>query len=59
MTWSLMASTRPPRSNATTGVPQACASAAAMPKGSSHMAGHRTTAARAICSHRTALGIAV
>ena len=47
-----------PRRNATTGVPQACASAATIPNGSSHCAGQSTTAARAIASHSAVCGTA-
>ena len=53
---SAITSLSAPRLNATTGVPQACASAAAMPKGSSHWTGYRTTAAPAIAAHSDARG---
>ena len=44
VTPSTITSPSPPRLNATTGVPHACASAAASPKGSSHLAGYWLTA---------------
>ena len=53
---SAITSPSAPRLNATTGVPQACASAAAMPNGSSHWTGYKTTAARAIAAHSDARG---
>ena len=58
VTPSAITSPRPPRLNATTGVPHACASAAAIPKGSAHLAGNRTTAARAMAAHSDARGTA-
>ena len=58
VTPSAITSLSAPRLNATTGVPQACASAAAMPNGSSHADGHKTTAARAIAAHNDARGTA-
>ena len=52
----MITSPSPPRRNAITGVPQACASAAAIPKGSSQRAGNSTTAARAMACHSTVRG---
>ena len=56
VTPSTITSPSAPRRKATTGVPHACASAATIPNGSSHLAGHRTTAARAIASQRAVRG---
>ncbi len=56
VTPSMITSLSPPRRNATTGVPHACASAAAIPKGSSQRAGYSTTAAPAMASHSEARG---
>ena len=58
MTPSAITSLSPPRLNPTTGVPHACASAAAIPKGSSHRTGYSTTAARAMAAHTDGRGTA-
>ena len=50
VTPSTTTSSSAPLRNATTGVPQACASAATIPNGSSHIAGHSDDGARAIAS---------
>ena len=46
VTPSTITSLRAPRLNATTGVPHACASAAAIPKGRPHLAGNKTRTRR-------------